>query len=217
MASILNTAHTTFESMFDLNVGLVKVIQKHYGKDAKHFNYGLLWLPDDDIAYEVLKQLTDNPLDWLLVPEYKSSAEDLYKELYNKYYSEIIQLSRPTSLYNLFSMFIRVGGGDVVNTAVTCKDEQQLQFIKKNCPLLDAHVKEYKDVDRESYGTIYINKFKTLSEFDRVVGKNIFLLNYRYNFEEDGTRLLKDYYDIYSKFNEIKVMDAFVDLHLCEG
>ena len=217
MPSAINSAITTFDSIFDLNVGLIRVIQKHYGKDTEHFNRDLLSLPDDDIAYSILTLRSDNPVDFVINDKYKDSSADLKDQIMEKYYSEIIKLSRPTALFDLFMAFKTLGGGNMVNASVVCKDEQQLQFIKKNIPTIEAVVKEYKDINRESYGSIYINKFTTLSEFDRVLGKTIFLLNYRYNFEEDGSSLNKDYYRIYSEFNEIRVMDTFINLQLCEG
>lgn len=217
MPSAINSAVTTFESVFDLNVGLINVVKKHYGKDKEHFNCDLLDLPDDDIAYGILTLRSDNPVDFIINDKYKDSSDSLRDQIFEKYYSEIIELSRPTSLFDLFKAFKIVGGGNMVNAVVACKDEQQLQFIKKKIPTIDAVVKEYKDIDRETYGAIYINKFTTLSEFDRVLGKTIFLLNYHYNFEEDGSSLNKDYYKVYSEFNEIRVMDTFTNLQLCEG
>jgi len=217
MPSAINSVITTFESVFDLGIGLVNVIKKHYGEDKEHFNCDLLNLPKDDIAYGILTLRSENPLDFVIKDKYKESSNDLRDQIVEKYYNEIIESSRPTALYDLFRAFKSVGGGNIVSAMIVCKDEQQLQFIKKKIPAIDVVVKDYKDINRESYGAIYINKFTTLSEFDKVLGKTIFLLNYRYNFEEDGSSLNKDYYKIYSEFNEIRVMDTFLNLQLCEG
>lgn len=217
MPSAINSVITTFESVFDLGIGLLNVIKKHYGEDKEHFNCDLLDLPKDDIAYGILTLRSENPLDFVIKDKYKESSNDLRDQIVEKYYNEIIESSRPTALYDLFRAFKSVGGGNIVSAMIVCKDEQQLQFIKKKIPTIDAVVKDYKDIDRESYGAIYINKFTTLSKFDKVLGKTIFLLNYRYNFEEDGSSLNKDYYKIYSEFNEIRVMDTFLNLQLCEG
>lgn len=217
MTSILNTAQTTFESMFDLNFGLIKVIQKHF-KHANCFDQNLLELSDDDLAYELMTNKNENPIKWIFKKDYsEDSADDLRDTIKEKYYDEVLKFSKPTCIYNIFDAFENIGGGNLITGYVACKNEKQLQFIKNKIPTIKAFVKEYIDVNRETYGSLYINNIKLIKEFDKVIGKNIFILNYRYNFEEDGSGLLKDYYSIYKELNEIKIMDSFNDLDISLG
>lgn len=205
-----------FEIAIDLDFGLIKAFKKYMKKNNEIIKWKLLNSISDDILVQLLTERNDeNPLTIILNKDYISQADKLYKQAIDSLYDDILALSRPTSLLNLINVYEKT---DLIGVTVLCKNTQQQQFIKKFSKADKVLIDEdFSKIDIDEFDSIYLKYFKDTLLFKKLIGKSLYIANYKFNLADDlilpkkeikeklNNALKINIIDVYSKENFIKI------------
>ena len=198
-----------FEMLFDLDYTLATLIQRYYGK-SKYFD---TVLEEDPISLRLLllTRTEKNPIYMLLKPEYRDSADSLYKELKEEFSMELY-LRRNiyfTEFYKFFSVLIKSDGA-VADIGVIVNNKKEEAIVRELSPLI--RVFDSKEISRNDYDALYIKDKDTVGLITpRVEGKTIFLANYGFNLTTIGEEESPDleFMEEYSDDNAIFTVDIY--------
>lgn len=198
-----------FEMLFDLDYTLATLIQRYYGK-SKYFD---TVLEEDPISLRLLllTRTEKNPIYILLKPEYRDSADSLYKELKEEFSMELY-LRRNiyfTEFYKFFSVLIKSDGA-VADIGVIVNNKKEEAIVRELSPLI--RVFDSKEIARNDYDALYIKDKDTVGLITpKVEGKTIFLANYGFNLTTIGEEESPDleFMEEYSDDNAIFTVDLY--------
>lgn len=170
-----------FESLVDIRSGYIRFMLSSKTVNKSFFK-PYLWNP----TVTMLKNLyvsssNPNPLTWILKNEYQDSAEDLYRELIEKHYEEIINFSLPTDVFRLMALVNRVDIRDTEFT-INCANDIQANVASNIMGDFTITVNEY---NAEKFSCIYASTIDILDKYRPVEGKNVYIHNIRMNYDEN--------------------------------
>lgn len=203
-----------YSSLFNTDLSIYDIIK--YGfKGSKYFIDGILELSQLDMIYIFQERTDSNPLTAILKEEYIDSADDLLKEIIDKYGDLIYLDTYETDLFRLFYNIIGIEGKSFNISVVVDNPYQETALRTMNLPLAN-NLRIYKRRDGISlneYDAIYtddmfkINKYNPIPE-----GKHIFALrngiNTDYDYTLDKYIIQAKFYDMYPK-NLFYVMEPY--------
>lgn len=198
-----------FEMLFDLDYTLATLVQRYYGK-SKYFD---TVLEEDPISLRLLllTRTEKNPIYILLKPEYRDSADSLYKELKEEFSMELY-LRRNiyfTEFYKFFSVLIKSDGA-VADIGVIVNNKKEEAIVRELSPLI--RVFDSKEIASNDYDALYIKDKDTVGLITpKVEGKTIFLANYGFNLTTIGEEESPDleFMEEYSDDNAIFTVDIY--------
>lgn len=178
-----------FNCVFDTDFGLLSLIYKEYF-DSSVFSIDFFNKNHriKDIVKVLLEREKENPLELCLLPCKLDWANDLYIEFIKTKYTDILNLSMQTEVYNLLELFKL--SGDVKPTIV-CESEIEESFldlfnITKN--IQKIRIEELKGFNfYEQFFFKSINDFycSMISEF--IDTKMVYISGYKFNMDKDGS------------------------------
>lgn len=152
----LGTAKSTplisFNSIVDIDLGLLRFISKHYGENNVFDMNPLEDIPFLEVVGNIYRRKYKNPLYYIMKDEqYKDLLDKCYDEFLHDYEADILEESVTTEMINLINIFI--SSGEVIPT-ILCYSQAQIDYLEKEVTLL-------KDVEKILLeDAIYnINKF----------------------------------------------------------
>lgn len=207
-----------FECLFDTDVGLIVTIKNEY-RNGGIFDFNLI---DDlcadrrNLIYHLYTRKNFNPLyDLMLKPDMKV-ADELYAEFKEKLYDKMIENCVYTGILQLCSMF---SVAPEIHSAIYYRDQLELDFLNNFKEDLEGvrfvdktYVNENKNAFKQYY-IKYVEDEYAMSLIEFIDHKNIYVLGYRFNFEET-----EDWMDIKRtpavlgfgvKRNILNIVDAF--------
>ena len=183
-----------FNCIIDSDVGLIELIRSEY-RSPDMFDIGLLdsFSSQLDLLKFLYHRKSINPLiPFMINKEDNKTADDLYMQFMDKQYSEILQRSPLTGLYKLANL---CNHSEEVASTISFSNDIEESIINKD-PVL-------KRIKKVSIGDIPYNcnnldVFFFKSTIDPYLhisipilrSKNINILDYDYNFEEDGNLIV---------------------------
>lgn len=207
------TALIPFDMVLDVEVGLIRLIKYEYSNN-KVFDQVILSNDNNIFFKDILsKRKSKNPLTVIATDEYKNNLsllDELYTQFMEREYKEILELSPPTSLFDMIniSMVYRSSG---ISCSIWCKSilehKEYTSRLGARCrSIIDEPLA--KNIELAVFGNIYIHDYPDILNFLNLKGKNIFVSNYRYNFEDDEKKiLLQDVSDKIKNANTIKTIN----------
>lgn len=207
------TALIPFDMVLDLQVGLIRLIKYGYSNNTV-FDQTILSNDNNIFFKDILsKRKNQNPLTVIASDKYKDdigTLDSLYNQFMEREYKEILELSPPTSLFDMINLSVLYKSNGITCT-IWCKSEIEREEYssrlgsKAKLFLIESDISK---IDLSSYGSIYINNYKDALFFSNLKGKNLFVSDYRYNFEDDDKKiLLKDISDQIKNANNIKTIN----------
>lgn len=204
-----------FDMVFDIDVGLIKLIREKY-YDRNIFFPILGQASDNDLFYILKMRSTINPL-YEFINQDKisdSEVENLYKEFIEKEYQRILELSTPTTLFNTIMMCFY---NEPIKFTLWCRDEQEKHLFEKVGGKVNTIIVEHdpQKIDLSNIGNIYIKYYYQLFELygTRIGGRNIYTVNAMYNLEKSPNDKYIPLIDIsvkLSRTNEIYLADLHI-------
>lgn len=138
-----------FPTIFDTDFGTIAYMCYHYGKSKYIKEECKDWTP----YFTKCKLLTRkdiNPLSILLKDEYIDNADNLYKELLDSKWDDILKLSPITDVMNLvYSLYDYIGN----TVTVKCRNEEEVKYIKENVKDWESMI---GDEDTDKYFCYFI-------------------------------------------------------------
>lgn len=211
-----------FDLVFDTDFGIIKFVQfSEYGKNLEPLLNRVYWFRSHEYDNTICKLLSErknpNPLSimmdesYLLHPSITSLMETFLTE-YNADY--IYKLSKKTALFDIIAVSA-ANMSDVVKFVILCENQAQKQFVNEsfkeisNSFSISTILKsELKSLD--NYGSVYVKNIYDLQGTSKYVqGKNIIIINYPFNMEEDGSTPLVSELSELIGLNKIFTMDLY--------
>ena len=143
-----------------------------------------------------------------------SSIASLTETFLIEYADYIYKLSKKTVLFDMIAVSA-ANMSDVVKFVILCENQAQKQFVNEsfkeisNSFSISTILKsELKSLD--NYGSVYVKNIYDLQGTSKYVqGKNIIIINYPFNMEEDGsTPLISELSELIG-LNKILTMDLY--------
>lgn len=216
MANQLTAA--TFDSIFDTDIGVIKVMLDKYA-NPKFIDNDLLKMStireDDTIKYLLALRVKKNPLTAILKPEYIESADDLYDQVFKENFQEIIDKSQTSAIYKVVRALMDTNSA--MDFYVICEAHVQVDILNK----LDSRLKtvilpeenNYKCF--HDYDNIFVKDFTDMlrTEFP-VTKKNIYLSRLMFNMSPVMGEFVPrmDINVIVGRTNKIMLIDYYENL-----
>lgn len=205
-----NNVLIPFDCMLNLDFGIIKVLQKYYN-NPKFFENNIL--NNQDLFFRFLTTMNEkaNIIWYLLKEEFKDNADSIRKEIMETEYKRIIEYSEPTNVCTLARQFNRIADG-AIKCSIICKNEFERDYIKKLDPSLNAIIDDLYNMDLSIYDSIYIRDIEDILKMKKMVAKNIFIMTYKFNFDDNFENLRTKILSIISGANEIYTIDVYTNI-----
>jgi hypothetical protein len=119
-----------FDCIMDTDFSIIELMMRRY-ENSKYFKNEVINASSPNVLKNLLLfRESKNPLSILLKEEYLDSADDLLNEFIDTYQFEIIENSHPTDVFRFIKTLNETNG--VIKTKITCKNEFEVDFIKKH-------------------------------------------------------------------------------------
>lgn len=211
-----------FNTLFDIEFGIIKVIQKNF--NIQHngeyiFNQFTLNTDDNGLKTLILTDEDDNLPALLTRGITGEESLDLAKYICdqchteNKWYHKAIDMALRTSICKLTNMWTKA---DIAIVTVLCKNPLEQQIIKQLYPGYKTVVGEY--IDLSSYSVIYIRRFADILRYHqagKLAGKEIIVPTYWSNMQpEDRYRPKTAISYLIGSINKIKTINPYDNFQL---
>ena len=199
-----------FEAVVDTDLAIIDYMTSNY--KTSFFKESVLNASSRNVIKNLLLFRDDsNPLTVLLKDEYLDSAEDLFKEITETKYEEVLKIAEPTDIFRYIKTLEDETEGVVVST-INCKNKLQQQMINELAGIMRTDINQK---DMSVFTCLFIKNIKDIETYRNFGGKYIYLSNFRFNLNEDFVIKL----DIASVagYNSVKLIDPYVGLILPKG
>lgn len=178
-----------FSCIFDINVGLITLIAKEYRSNIFNIDRIDKLLKDRrTLIYALYQRKFENPLlEFMVNPNYEE-AEDMYQQFINQRYPDILDNSVHTGLYELCLRFAQTQD---IRASIFYSKKEELALLQEDEDLSKVDFVDGKTVITtiDNYSQFFINSLYgkyTEELMKRLDHRNIYILDYKYNFDEKG-------------------------------
>lgn len=178
-----NNILAEFDSLIDVNYGVLRLVQIKYNNE-EYIKKHILDADSYVLRCLLLQRKDYNPLYIALKDEYIDNAEDLYNEIIENEYKDVLKYTIPNSLFELMKMYRQTDG--VINVTVLCKNEIQEQYIKQLNKDMPVFVGNYEDINTDKYDSYFVDYYPNILKFGNkeFEAKSIFIPKYAYNLDK---------------------------------
>lgn len=184
--NVQNIISVPFDMIYFLDLGVLKVLREKYFDD-KYFESHIYENTDERIIYELLSRDNKNPLSIITKDNYKDKMDNLYKELLETEYENIIKNSPTTKIKDMILTGKKMM--NLLQATIVCKNELEEQIIKGDEDFKKINIDseyDYKNSDTVFYNDI----FNILNNIQNIGGKNIIVSNAKYNLRSYDNKTL---------------------------
>lgn len=203
-----NSILVSFDMIFDVDYGLIQLIRNENYNKLDTFKSGIYNLNDLYLHQLLSEREEENPLSIIIYNKYKNQMNSFYNQFITNKYENILKYTIPTDLYNLINVYKKT---NLVSIDILCRNKLQEQFIDNHCKFSRIMVEDLSKLDLSKYDTLYIKYFKNaLSIKNKLIGKNLYIANYKWNLNKDDNILPKsEIRDVLSDALSISVIDIY--------
>lgn len=168
-----------FETIIDIDIPIIMLmIQQIKNKDILNPDiFGTDTM--SGIKNLLLFRPLPNPLSAILKKKYFDSLDTILDEFKDKNYDDILDMARPTDLFQLIVNFEHAGGA--VKNTIVCDDQSQEKIIQKYNDQLKTVV---DDRNMNSHNCLFIKYIKNIDRYIPLTSKHIFVINAAYNLDK---------------------------------
>ena len=200
-----------FNLLVDTDIGIIRFINENYN-DPTVFYSGMLSSPVKPLINLLYNRTRINPLTIVSIDKENPKLDSYYDELMEKYYVDIINKSVTTNFFNAVKLWCNSDGA--IRPNILCKSEFEKTVIEKLINLDDSFdiiISEYKDLDLDCKDPLYFKNYIDVQNMMvKLIGKNIYIAGYKYNFiEEDGKSILPNSSILLTNSNIFKIIDVY--------
>lgn len=202
-----------FNTLVDTEFGTIKFMICSRKFSKAYFEPIMISVSDEVLKQLIVTNLHTNPLAILFKEKYYSSIDNIYKEVREQYYKEILQFSIPTGIMDLCNLYIKSREETGIYSNVNCDNELEKNLIDKlDCPVL---VQEYSMKNYDNLFIANVEDAEKYTDIKNALQKNITIV-------DKGRNLFKDHRgNIVLKFDEAgyfpcitKTIDYYTGIHL---
>lgn len=207
MISKTNNLLVFFNMIVDTDIGVYEVLKRKYN-NPNLVNPIINTIDIGTLLVKLKEERYNNILDMFIDSE-KYNTEDLYNQLIEQEYDNILKYSLVTDVHRLMNVYIM---SNVISVTVLCKNKQEEQIIKKMNKNFSTVILN-DDLDIDCYDSIFLKNYKDIVFLKNIHCKNIFICDYQNNIDEEENIPLSDITAIVGKTNYIFT----VNLHIING
>lgn len=197
MISKTNNILVYFNMIVDTDIGIYEVVKRKYN-NPNLIDPIINTISIDALLLRLKEERYNNILDMFMDSE-KYNTEDLYNQLIDQEYDNILKYSLVTDVYRLMNVYIM---SNVISVTVLCKNKQEEQIIKKMNKNFSTVILD-DDLKIEDYDSIFLKNYKDIVFLKNIHCKNIFICDYQNNIDEKENIPLSDITTIIGKTNDI--------------
>lgn len=176
-----NTVLIPYNCIVDEDSGLLRVIRDYYSNDTvfdlEKFD------TDEKIEDLILNKKYVNPLDLVIRPEYTKKSLDFYNQFIEEEYENILKNSFMTTLFKFVLSVKQSQIGRVIFLANNEREKQSIELLfGSDNNILIGKIDE---INLDDIDTIFIKRISDIRNFNNINGKNLYILDYNFNFETD--------------------------------
>jgi len=201
-----------FDMIYDIDIGIFKLMKSSY-KNPIYIHAMMLCISNNNFKYFIINSKTYDPLNILLRDDCKGESIDILNDLIEEDYERIVELSEPTDILGLLSVYLK---SSLVKITILCTTEEESNKIKNTKLLENAKViiqKDYSKINMDEYDSLFIKKYTEVLRFKKLQGKSIFIGNYKFNQDEENTTKsiypLKDISMLVGDTNRLYFIDLY--------
>lgn len=174
------------ECLLDMDFGVLAHIYDISDQYPDVFIEELLNLPQEMWLGMIHDNPTNNPVSIFISKEHEDEADNLYEKFMRDNYEDIVHKSNLTNLI----LFVREALiTNLYEVCIVCSSEiQRVLLVDLYAPLgsdnLSVIVRP-DDMDVSDYQNLFFRYISSMQRYDKVVGKNIFLMQCITNINED--------------------------------
>ena len=186
-----NNILVPFDLLMDTDKGVLRVVNKKYN-DKRYFNTSRIkdtngeFLQEDILNFLIKYRIHVNPLYMITDEDHmkKEDIDDIYKQIIDEDYEEVLRLSTRTPLLKAFNAGT-LHQDSPLKITVLCRNKMELEYLKElefKCKtLLIKDNKDLVNIELKDYKYIYIKNAEDLLDFKYMTGKVIYIATYRFN------------------------------------
>lgn len=187
-----NTPLISFNSIYDLDIGLITLIGKEY-LDESLFDRKFFERPLMSIINDSYHRTQFNPLTMFSKTNNIALLDDYYNQFMERRKADIIELCVKTEIENLIQLFIET---KEIHCTIMYNDELELKELNANHNLDDCkkvYVKGFNKNFLRQFTQFYVKDIRELSSISNVEGsKTYYISSFRPNFNEETMELKMD-------------------------
>lgn len=203
-----NNILVDFNMIFDIDLGIIKFLIDKYPK-SKFFKEERNQATEYFLKYLLYTRENKNPLSVLIKDNY--DIYDLYNQIIEEKFDEVLKYTNPTSIYYFLSEF---GNSNGYNITINCNNTLE-QFKCENERNNNWNYKiNVKDI--KNYFCIYQEYSEDILKYKNISGKSIYLCDYGPNYikDENGDNIPNIIAELLSKTNEVKYINKYARFEL---
>lgn len=184
-----------FDSIIDKQISIIKFLKGEYHTidDVNFYDKEKVAIMDDTyMQFRRMYGPEDLFKSIITDPKLKESSDNLLELLFDRDQNDIFSggYAHKTAMTSLLTAYKRTGNG-TVRTAVRCDNEYQESFIKQIAPDISIELSPRSKVDMSKYGRLVVGNYMSALQYILGGPKSILILNFRENYSDESTLLLK--------------------------
>ena len=209
-----NTILFDFDSIVDKEISLINFIKSEYRDiELKYLDkHRILYTEEKAWVYERIYGREDVFKSLITDNNSKSKYKDILDAIIKENEKEILQkYAFSTSVHLLISAYKKAGDG-IIRTAIRCETEAERDYILNKYPGTKIEFGKKEDIDMSQYGRLIVGDYRSALKYNLKEPKSILILNFRENFTEKDSTLLKPELVInLGDIHDIQVISAYRD------
>lgn len=210
-----NSVLITFDSVVNTDFGIIKTLQKDYN-NPKFYIPDILNNEDDFIRYSTIMNHNNNIVSYYLNDENQDKADSIRNMLLDDQYEKVLENSEPTGVFTVANQFRNTGNG-AIRVTILCKNELEQQYIKSLDRDMSTLIEDITEVNTSLYDSFYMRDINNAIKLKNLKAKNLFVLVYRFNFEDEFKTLLRPITALVGDINEFYTIDVYSELDIGVG
>lgn len=195
-----------FDFLVDLDMALFRLVKDKYS-NSEYVDKNIINMNNE---YRIIRMLLYrkhiNPLE-ILMPSIETTK--LYKEFHNDSEEELLKYALLHDTFYLMITFLN-NASSLSGITVWCKNQLEADFIKeKNDRLQTIVIPSRQEIDLSKYTSIYMKFFAYAIEYKNLAGKNIYIANAKYNYDEDRNIINTPMSILVGDVNIIRLIDLY--------
>ena len=175
-----------FDLIVDIDVGLIKMIDKRY-HNTDTFYSSLLSAPIKNLTYLLYNREDRNPLSIVMKEKNKDLMDDYYKQFMEQEYQNILENSSITNMYHFISLCTTSDGN--VNPTILCSNEMERNYLLElDRELFSKYriiIGKLEWISLSGFDPIYVKYYEdAIKSVKEMYGKNLYIAGYRFNLVE---------------------------------
>lgn len=200
-----------FNSIIDLDFAIIRMIQAEFN-NPKYIDQRVMNMTTKQVKGLLLNRIDPNPVT--VCVDDKKIADDIYNEIMNKRYSDLLNKDKYLAITGIFFLISVYVAMDNVNVTVLCTNEEEEKVIRKyHSKVKIITMEDPSELEIDEYTEFIFKNKNDVYKFKKPFKeKRILLLNYLFNVHIDTKPypdLALSYYLWNNGYSNVALMDTY--------